>query len=368
MAKRKSKVTRFGEDTICNELCTIHGDRMIEKGDQILNSILDLKNISVSPALDEALGGGLMEGQVVVMTGDPKTGKSVTCLHFAAKAQAAGKRVYYVDVEQRLERKHLEGIRGLSVNDVNVIGPHDGEKSAEDYLNMLTDITKTDEGAVIIVDSVSNMLPKEEMEGDITANVRAKLPRLLAIFLKRTAGYIRKNRIIMICITHNIANTGGTAYSPQKKSDSGNQLQYQASTNMVITHKERWQGPTATDDDLGQKVNWLIKTSAAGGIPNTKTESWIRYGIGIDESKEIVGAATDLTLVRKAGAWYTFEALAEDIDNKKIQKLLKEEGVDIKNEEEVEKFFKVQGMDSASAFLDKYPLLFDILHEKLKAL
>lgn len=364
MVKRKSKKSaKFQDDDICNSLHKVHGD-MITKGNKVLDSILDLKNISVSPSLDDALGGGLTEGQVVVMTGDPKTGKSVTCLHIASKAQAMGKRVYYVDTECRLEKKHLQGIKGLNVDDVNVIGPHDEMKSAEQYLNMIADVIKSDEGAVIIIDSISNMLPQEEMIGDLTSRVRAQLPRLLSIFLKRTASDIRQNRIVMICITHNIANTGGSKWSPEKKSDSGNQLQYQASTNMVITHKERWQ--SAAGEDLGQKVNWLIKTSAAGGIPNTKTESWIRYGIGIDEAKELANVAADLSLIKKSGSWFTLDTFIDDSDNEEIQKVLKEQDVDVSKPEEIEKFFKVQGVDNVSEFLSRYPTLCKILQDKLQ--
>ena len=82
MAKRKnSKTVKFENDDICNSLHKVHGD-IITKGNKVLDSILDLKNVSVSPALDDALGGGLTEGQVVVMTGDPKTGqKSLLCRH-----------------------------------------------------------------------------------------------------------------------------------------------------------------------------------------------------------------------------------------------------------------------------------------------
>ena len=83
MSKKKISA-KFAEDVISNSIVSKYGD-VVRSGKEVLDSINDLQVIGVSPALDIALGGGLREGSVVVMTGDPKSGKTTTSLHFAAK-------------------------------------------------------------------------------------------------------------------------------------------------------------------------------------------------------------------------------------------------------------------------------------------
>ena len=125
------------------------------------------------------------------------------------------------------------------------------------------------------------------------------------MFFKRISNDVARTRAILIFITHNIANTGGSRWSPAKLADCGNMLQYQAGTNMVITHRGKWEETDASGNDVGQVANWVVKTSAAGGRPNSNAVSYIRYGTGIDEVRELCEIANELTFIKQAGAWYT---------------------------------------------------------------
>ena len=89
MAKKKAK-NKFEDDVVSNAIVKKYGD-IVEEGTKVLKDLESFKNLSISPALDLALGGGLREGSVTIMAGDPKTGKTTTALYAAAKAQAAGK-------------------------------------------------------------------------------------------------------------------------------------------------------------------------------------------------------------------------------------------------------------------------------------
>lgn len=367
MAKKKKKVTKFEDDPVSNAVCTEYGD-IVESGDKVLNDLEELKVIGLSPALDLALGGGLREGSCVIMSGDPKTGKTVTSLHFAAKAQKLGKPVIYFNTEGRLVKENFTGIKGLNPAKMRIVQTSEAKPlvCAEEYLNSLEMYIKTEPEAVCIVDSVSNMLPRDEMEGEIRSGVRNNLPRLLSMFLKRVSGDVTRNKAIVIFILHNIANTAGGPFSPKKQADSGNMVQYQAGTNMVITHRGKWiKGEKDTGDHIGQIANWKIITSAAGGIPNSLAASWIRYGVGVDEAKEVRDIAIDMTLIKKAGAWFTITAATQDVKDKRVAKLLKDNDIDPTDEEKVERFFKLQGGDNLDDFLNKYPTIVDLLVEKV---
>lgn len=367
MSKTKKATSKFAEDNVSNSIISKYGD-VVRSGTEVLESINSLEVIGVSPALDIALGGGIREGSVVVMTGDPKSGKTTTALHFASKCQQKNKRVIYVNTEGRLSRQNFDGIKDLNSDNILIIESTDERVlSAEDFLNIIEYYINNDPGCLIIADSLSNMVPSCELEGEVRTGVRNALPRLLSMFFKRISGTLMKNKVILICITHNIANTGGSPYAPQKMADCGNMLQYQAGTNMVITHRGKWQVPKDTGPHVGQIANWSIKTSNAGGRPNSTAEGWIRYGIGVDEVQEVIQIACEFRLIKASGAWYTIQCAVDDPTNPVVSKLLEQNGIG-NSVEEMEKFFKFQGINNVAEFLNANPIMASFVYSKIKEL
>lgn len=367
MSKTKKSNAKFAEDSVSSSIVSKYGD-VVRSGTEVLESINNLSVIGVSPALDIALGGGLREGSVVVMTGDPKSGKTTTALHFAAKCQHLGKRVIYVNTEGRLSKQNFDGIKGLQPDNILIVESTDERVlSAEDFLNIIEYYINNDPGCLIIADSLSNMVPACELEGEVRTGVRNALPRLLSMFFKRISGTLMKNKTILICITHNIANTGGSPYAPQKMADCGNMLQYQAGTNMVITHRGKWQVPKDTGPHVGQIANWSIKTSCAGGRPNSTAESWIKYGIGIDEAQEIIQIACEFRLIKASGAWYTIQCAVDEITNPIIAKVLASNNIG-QTPDDIERFFKFQGINNVAEFINNNPDIAAFLYQKIKEL
>jgi recombination protein RecA len=211
------------------------------------------------------------------------------------------------------------------------------------------------------------MVPACELEGEVRTGVRNALPRLLSMFFKRISGTLMKNKTILICITHNIANTGGSPYAPQKMADCGNMLQYQAGTNMVITHRGKWQVPKDTGPHVGQIANWSIKTSNAGGRPNSTAEGWIRYGVGVDEVQEIIQIACEFRLIKASGAWYTIQCAVDEASDPIIAKILSDNQVG-SSVEEREKFFKFQGVNNVAEYLNANPVVAEFIYKKIKEL
>jgi len=349
---------------------------IIESGEKVLQNLSELKVIGLCPSLDIALGGGIREGQCVVMTGDAKTGKTTTALYFASKCQALGKNVIYFNTEGRITKENFTGIKGLDSSKIKIIQATDKTPlvSAETYLNALEAFVKGTPDLVAIIDSVSNMVPKEELEGEIRTGVRNSLPRLLSMFFKRISGDVARTKAILIFITHNIANTSGMRFAPQKISDCGNMIQYQAGTNMVITSRGKWlaNGSTVSEEDntniphVGQIANWIIKTSASGGKPMTRAATWIKYGIGIDETQEIAQLANEFNMIKASGAWYEISIAIDNATDPVIQSCLQRNNIDINDEESVKKFFKFQGIQRVRNFLEENEDVRNFIYEHIK--
>jgi recombination protein RecA len=341
--------------------------KIIESGNLVLEQLNELSVLSISPAIDLALGGGFREGQIVILGGDPKTGKTTTALYAAAKAQAAGKKVYYINTEGRLTKHNFTGIKGLDIQAIEIVQSTEDQPmvSAETYLNVMERLIKEEENLFFICDSTSNMVPQDELDGEIRTGVRNALPRLLSMFFKRTSGDVTRMKAIGVFILHNIANTGGSRFSPSKMQDCGNMIQFQAGTNMVITHRGKWEVPKESGNHIGQIANWKVMTSAAGGTPLTQFQSWIRYGVGLDESQELAQIASEFALIDKKGAWYTLSSLIEDKDEPVIKKWLKSHP-DADTEEKITKLLKFQGMEKVTNFLDENEELREHLYGQVR--
>lgn len=364
----KKKNIKFAEDIVSSAIIATYGE-VVRSGTEVLENINNLNIVSISPALDIALGGGIREGTCVAMTGDPKSGKSTTALHFASKCQKLGKKVIYMNTEGRLAEQNFIGIKDLDIEKLLIVeSTEDKMLCAEDFLNITEYYINNDPSCLIIIDSVSNMVPKQELDGEIRTGVRNALPRLLSMFFKRISGSVTKNRTIILCITHNIANSGGSPYAPAKMADCGNMLQYQAGTNMVITHRGKWQVPKDTGTHVGQIVNWSIKTSNAGGKPNSTAEGWIRYGTGVDETQEIIHIACEFRLIKAAGAWYTISCAIDDQKDPIITKFLKDKKILENSTEEIEKSLKFQGINAVADFLNEHPAMCKFIYTKIKEL
>jgi hypothetical protein len=137
---------------------------------------------------------------------------------------------------------------------------------------------------------------------------------------------------------------------------------------MIITHRGKWEVPAESGNHVGQIANWNIKTSAAGGKPNSTAESWIRYGVGIDETQEIIHLAVQLSLIKVKGAWYELTFLAKSQGVNAATELLLANNVDTTDEEAVTKFFKFQGIQKVNDFLNENPKLITLISDEIKSI
>lgn len=307
MSKEKKKVDLSNDKAIQKAF-----GKVVSKGSELVSAKKNLKPVSVSPSLDLALNGGLLEGSWTIISGDPKTGKSTTCLQICKNAQDEGRPVIYIDGESRLKAYNLVGIEGLDLDKIQIIhSPEDGESlSAEDFLDIAESLFKRPEntGAVCVIDSCSSLVPRAELEESSSASLRASLPKLLSHWIKKNAQNVVKHKICVLIITHYITNTSG--YGKVKIPDCGVMVQYQADTRLDISKIEPWE---ENNKKVGQLVHWKIGCSSMGASGN-ECISYIKFNKGIDKEKEIIELAESFGIVEKAGAWYSIPSLDNHAD------------------------------------------------------
>lgn len=288
-------------------------DILKEFGDVLLEASYIVDNpppiISVTPKIDIALGGGVPEGCLFIMTGPEKVGKTVHALEFCKNAQRVRlendekRKIYYGNIEGRLKKRDLEGIKGLcfSEEEFKIVGSTKGNiLSGEKYLAIFDQIIHNEPHAVCVIDSFSALAAEAELVGDITDIQVAAMNRYLSKFTRRFANVLPINRVTLVGITHLMANIQKFGAGKSKVEKSGSALKYAQDVKLWATHKEALkQGET----QIGQKVHWVVENSAIGA-PGQKVTSIIKYGHGIWNEYELAELAKDYGIV-EGKSWIT---------------------------------------------------------------
>jgi recombination protein RecA len=290
-------------------------------GDDIIltgNAIVDKNNITipVSPSLDIVLNGGIPEGSFVILTGQPKCGKTVTSLDFAATAQKPEyqgelkqpREVYYLNIEGRIKKRDLQGIPHLNLERFHVIGSQQGKiLHAEEYLQIAEKIINEVPGSIIILDSYSALCTEAEITSDMDKMQRADGPKLLSKFCRKVSNVIPVNKNVVIGITHLMGNP--TGYGAEFKEKSGQSIAYQTDIKIRAKSFKPWT-LSADSTQVGQEIEWQVICSALGP-PGGQITSYLRYGQGIDKYMEAITLASDIGIIHKGGAWYTLTSLPD---------------------------------------------------------
>jgi recombination protein RecA len=318
--------------------------KCISSGLEIFEEKKKLKTLSISPSLDFGLNGGVQEGSWLTVIGLPKTGKTSTVLQIAANAQAEDRKVIYLDAEGRIKGHNLAGINGLNLEDLIMVhAPEDNILSAEEFLSILELLIKKpeNEGAVVIIDSVSSLIPKRDLDGIVSGERRAGLPKIMGDFTKRMGQVIPRTKTIIIMISHFITNTSG--WGKKNVQDGGLKIQYQTDTVISVKKSEPW---IEDDVKIGQIIEWDIATSSLGAS-GTGATGYFRYNKGLDFSQEMICLAESFDVILKSGSWYSCPFM-EKYDKEY------EEGK-----------YKAQGLNNLYELLEKKPEIMKALKEEM---
>ena len=262
-------------------------------------------------ALDIALGiGGLPRGRVVEIFGPESSGKSTLAMHVVAEAQRNGGICAYVDAEHAMDPVYARAI-GVNVDDLLISQPDTGEQALE-IADMLIRSGALD---VIVIDSVAALTPRAEIEGDMGDTHVGLQARLMSQALRKLTATLNKSDTIAIFINQLREKIGVMYGSPETTPAAGPSSSTRRSASTSAGSSPSKAAPRSSATGPGSR--WS-RTSAVP--PFKQAEFDIMYGKGISREGSLIDVAVDLGIVKKSGAWYTYEGeqLGQGRENAKV--------------------------------------------------
>jgi recombination protein RecA len=282
------------------------GDEEIRKMDVIPTGAL---------SLDLALGiGGVPRGRIVEIYGPESSGKTSLALHIVAEAQRNGGLAAFIDAEHALDPIYARAI-GVDVDELLISQPDTGEQALE-ITDMLIRSGALD---VVVIDSVAALVPRAELEGDMGDTHVGLQARLMSQALRKLAGTINRSQTTAIFINQ-LREKIGVMFGSPETTPGGRALKFYASVRIDIRRIEAIKSGT---DNIGNRVRTKIAKNKVAP-PFRLAEFDIMFGEGISREGSLLDVAVEEGIVKKAGAWYTYDGDQLGQGREKAKQFLRE--------------------------------------------
>lgn len=269
---------------------------------------------SGSLALDIALGaGGYPKGRIIEIYGPESSGKTTVALHAVAQAQKEGGIAAFIDAEHALDPAYAAAL-GVNIDELLLSQPDSGEQGLEIAGKLI------DSGAVdlVVVDSVAALVPRAEIDGDIGDNHVGLQARMMSQAMRKLSASINKTKTIAIFINQ-LREKVGVMFGNPETTPGGRALKFYSSVRLDVRGNTQIKGTgDQKDSNIGKETKIkVVKNKVAPPFKTAEVE--IMYGEGISRTGELIKIASDLDIIKKAGAWFSYngEKIGQGSENAK---------------------------------------------------